>query len=72
MAVYSRQNDPPNANSPDSNFGPTILASCTIMVSLAAITVATRMYVRIWITRSIGLDDHSMVLAMVCLFGSSA
>jgi hypothetical protein len=65
MALYLHQGDPSDANEANDNCGSAILASCTIMVSLAAIAVIVRMYVRMRITRSVGLDDHTMILAMV-------
>lgn len=70
MALFLRQDDPSSAKQADGNLGPAILVSCTVMAILAAMTVMVRMYVRTRMIRSVGLEDHTILLAMVCLLRS--
>lgn len=51
---------------PDENRGPEILAVCGALVGLALVVVLLRVYVRARMVRHLGLDDYTIIAAMVC------
>lgn len=55
----------PGATSPDDDKGPSILSAAAAMTTLAALVVCLRMYVRMRIVRSVGMDDSVMLIALV-------
>lgn len=44
---------------------PTIVAVCVTLTALMSITVLTRLYVRSWMIKSVGIDDYVMLFSMV-------
>ncbi|EED15870.1 conserved hypothetical protein [Talaromyces stipitatus ATCC 10500] len=55
---------PGGAGLPDDNRGPNILAAVSITTGAALVVVLTRLYVRIFMVKNIGLDDCFMALTM--------
>ncbi|KAJ5963583.1 uncharacterized protein N7479_003459 [Penicillium vulpinum] len=53
------------ANPPDVNHGPKIIIATAITTAAALITVLARFYVRIYLIRNVGWDDHTMALTML-------
>ncbi|KAH9209204.1 hypothetical protein DL95DRAFT_428306 [Leptodontidium sp. 2 PMI_412] len=53
-----------NANLPDVNKGPAILAVCGAMTLLALVVVCMRIFVRTKFVHKLGLDDYVMLVAM--------
>ena len=51
---------------PDENRGPEILAVCGALVGLALVVVLLRIYVRARMVRHVGVDDWTIIAAMVC------
>jgi hypothetical protein len=51
---------------PDENRGPEILAVCGALVGLALVVVLLRVYVRAKMVRHLGIDDYTIIGAMVC------
>ena len=51
---------------PDENRGPEILAVCGALVGLALVVVLLRVYVRARMVRHLGIDDYTIIGAMVC------
>lgn len=47
------------------DMGPAILTTATVMTSTALLMVLARLYVRLKMTRSWGLDDHCILVALV-------
>jgi hypothetical protein len=50
---------------PDENKGPEVLVSCTVVTVVALILVVARMYVRVKVVKSVGLDDYAILASMV-------
>ncbi|KAH6632491.1 hypothetical protein F5144DRAFT_488900 [Chaetomium tenue] len=53
---------------PDENRGPEILAVCGALVGLALVVVLLRVYVRARMVRHLGLDDYTIIAAMLVMF----
>ncbi|KAK3294177.1 uncharacterized protein B0H64DRAFT_462781, partial [Chaetomium fimeti] len=53
---------------PDENRGPEILAVCGALVGLALVVVMLRVYVRARMVRHLGIDDYTIIAAMVVMF----
>ncbi len=73
MKLYIRQSGnletlpaPAFAN-PNENTGPGLLAVTGFMTSFALLVVIARMYVRVFMLKSVGTDDYVMVLSMYAL-----
>jgi hypothetical protein len=54
---------------PDENRGPEILGVCGALVGLALVVVLLRVYVRTRMVRHVGVDDWTIIAAMVCTGG---
>jgi len=69
MAPSASTSGPDNTPPPDGDVdkGPMVLALVTVSTGLALLTVALRLFVRITVVKSVGWDDHAIVVSAVSL-----
>ena len=59
---------PGGAGLPDDNRGPNILAAVSITTSVALLVVLTRLYVRIFMVKNVGLDVSIFLLVLKIIY----
>lgn len=68
--LVSRQAMPPvDPSLPNTTKAPRILSSVGFLTGIAAVIVALRSYVRVWVLKLFGPDDYIMLIAMVRIRG---
>lgn len=69
--LVSRQETPsPDPSLPNTTKAPCTLGVVSFLTGIAAVIVTLRSYVRAWILKRFGPDDHIMLVAMVRIRGT--